>query len=210
MKTKRIHQRIPQRIPRIIHQIWLGDNRPKEWMNSFKLIYSDYEYKVWDETNIPALWNQDLFEREEKGCAKADILRYEILYRYGGVYFDSDMIALKKIPDEFLDNEFWSAYENEVYVPGLVNNAVIGCVPKHPVIKEILQGLQFRDASLPTWKRFGPGYLTEVLERYEGQKNVYESKYFHPIHFIDRKKGTENNDRLKNAYVDHKFSSTKI
>lgn len=190
-------------IPKTIHQIWLGDNKPTEWLDTFN-IYPDYT--LWTEKNIPTLYNQDLFDEQDRGCAKADILRYELLYRYGGVYFDADMVCLKKIPDSFLKDDFFTAYESEEYAPGLVNNAVIGCTPRHPIIKKLVEGLRTRDTKLPTWKRFGPGYLTEVLNEYEGQYKIHESKYFHPAHWKDKEVDP---DRLSVAYTDHKWGTTK-
>ena len=37
---------------------------------------------------------------------KADILRYELLYRFGGLYIDADIICLKPLNDLLLDNLF--------------------------------------------------------------------------------------------------------
>ncbi len=195
-------------IPKTIHQIWIGNNPPTEWINSFKEKYRGYKHILWDENMLLPFFNRLLFEEQDRGCAKADILRYEILYRYGGVYFDADMVCLKKIPDSFLKDDFFTAYESEKYLPGLVNNAVIGCVAGHPIMREMIQGLKDRDPKLPIWQRFGPGYLTESIKGHDVK--IYESRLFHPVHFIDRKKGTEDQERLKEAYVDHKFGSTNI
>lgn len=191
---------------KIIHQIWLGKNKPVKWLNTFKKMYSDYEYILWNEDNLPSLYNQEFFDKQELGCAKSDILRYEILYRYGGVYFDADMICLKKIPDSFFEDEFFTAYESEKHRPGIVNNGFMGCCPKHPVIKKMLEGLKDRDEKLPPWRRFGPGYLTETLENYNGKYKIYESKYFHPVHFLDKR----DEERLSVAYTDHQWGTTRV
>ena len=197
-------------IEKVIHQVWLGDNPPLEWIKSFKI--KGYKHILWDDKMLHPFFNRLLFEEQDRGCAKADILRYEILYRYGGIYFDTDMVLLKRIPDSFLKDDFFTAYESEEHRPGLVNNAVIGCVAGHPIMREMIQGLKDRDESLPVWKRFGPGYFTEVIDKYRESHDVkiYESALFHPVHFIDRKNGTEDKSRLKRAYVDHKFGSTNI
>ena len=42
---------------------------------------------------------------ENKGC-KSDILRYEILYQYGGIYVDTDFESIKPIPKELLKKSF--------------------------------------------------------------------------------------------------------
>jgi mannosyltransferase OCH1-like enzyme len=67
---------------------------------------------------------------------RADALRYEILHKYGGIYVDADMALVKPIQtllqrfssaDLFLGISYSEAFE--------VNNAIIGSIPQHPLIK---------------------------------------------------------------------------
>jgi inositol phosphorylceramide mannosyltransferase catalytic subunit len=189
-------------IPKIIHRIWLdGKNEcPTDWLETFRDHYSDWDYRLWTEDNIPELFNQDIFEDEMLMYARADILRYEMVYKYGGVYFDADMVSLKKIPDEFLKNEFFSAYENEELRPDLVVNAVFGAEKGHPILNRMIKELRFQDKTLPTWKYIGPEYFTKHINAYEGQKKIYPSYYFHPVHFLDKKKDKK---RIDKAYTYH-------
>ena len=52
---------------------------------------------IGDEERIKGLemQNRDIYEKETDYACKADILRYEILYQYGGVYIDADIVLLK-------------------------------------------------------------------------------------------------------------------
>ena len=51
-------------IPKKIHQIWLGEKSIpricKKWMNSWKNLNPQWEYKLWDEKNIKELNVADL------------------------------------------------------------------------------------------------------------------------------------------------------
>ena len=80
-------------IPKIIHQIWLGDQnkRPIELMKTWKELNPTWEYKVWTEKEMFPLINQMQFNQYGATYnGKANILRYEILYNYGGFFIDAD------------------------------------------------------------------------------------------------------------------------
>ena len=59
-------------------------------MNSWIEKHPDWEYMLWTEENIPKLINYKHFVATYKLSGKANIVRYELLYRYGGVYIDAD------------------------------------------------------------------------------------------------------------------------
>ena len=96
---------IDRNLPKIIHQIWLGDIEPPySFMKSVKDNHPDYDYRLWTDDNLPhPLFNQDLFDKARYYPEKADILRYELLYRFGGLYIDADIICLKPLNDLLLD-----------------------------------------------------------------------------------------------------------
>jgi inositol phosphorylceramide mannosyltransferase catalytic subunit len=88
-------------IPKIIHQIWIqgADVVPKRYtnkINSLKTHNPEYQYILWDETNI--LKELDKLDVKYKNTyfklehlhQKADFGRYCLLYSYGGVYVDID------------------------------------------------------------------------------------------------------------------------
>ncbi|XP_023335541.1 uncharacterized protein LOC111706843 [Eurytemora carolleeae] len=64
---------------------------------------------------------KDLFDQEENIGGKSDILRYEIVYRNGGVYFDTDSISLKPffslLTNSFVSQNYdgWNNIQNSVF-----------------------------------------------------------------------------------------------
>src|SRR5262249_19779423 len=87
----------PARIPRPIHQAWIGTQPPSvAWLRSWSEQHSGWEYRLWTEQNIPwPLRNQAQFDASPQYCGKSDILRYELLLRFGGIYVDADMRCLR-------------------------------------------------------------------------------------------------------------------
>jgi len=79
-------------IPKIIHQIWIGTalSRPERWMNTWREMNPGWEYKLGSDGNLPPLVNQTQFDLMPFYPGKADILRYELLNAYGGIYVDAD------------------------------------------------------------------------------------------------------------------------
>ena len=88
-------------IPRIIHQIWIGPkNPPMHWINTvIDFCHTNgYVYKLWRDADVVTLGliNKKAFDDEPSWAGKADVLRYEILYRHGGIYIDADSMIINQ------------------------------------------------------------------------------------------------------------------
>jgi mannosyltransferase OCH1-like enzyme len=68
----------------------------------------------------------------EAGSALANLIRAEDLYHNGGVYIDSDVEVYRPF-DSLLGCEAFAAWEDPSYIP----NAVMGCRPHHPAMREV-------------------------------------------------------------------------
>ena len=86
-------------IPRILHLIWVGENAAPHYFHSnvskWKELMPLWEVRVWSNSDITIEHFPediiDLLGRVKKGAQKADIMRYFIIEKYGGVYMDSDV-----------------------------------------------------------------------------------------------------------------------
>jgi hypothetical protein len=201
--TKSVLQNSSQefyKIPKIIHQIWIGSKTPPiNLMNTWKNKHSDYEYILWNEDEIKK--RQLNFECLQQIntineiCGKVDIIRWEILYKYGGIAIDADSYCIEPFDDFFLDNGGFATFENENCRENLIAIGTMGFAPKHPLCKEIIEHIK-SDACLQTIKSFkawysvGPVLLTNCLQ-YKTNKypdiKIYPSHYFLPIHFTGLK-----------------------
>lgn len=90
---------INNNIPKIIHLIWVGDNDPPPYfelyMKQWQELMPDWEVRAWRNEDITVEhFPESILERInlcEKGAQKADIMRYFIIEKYGGIYLDSDV-----------------------------------------------------------------------------------------------------------------------
>src|SRR5688572_30025403 len=97
-----VRQHLRLRIPRTFHRIWLGGGMPQQYElygESWLHWHPQWRMITWTENNLPPLQNQRQFDDAGIWAQKADIARYEILYRYGGVYIDTDFECLQNIED---------------------------------------------------------------------------------------------------------------
>lgn len=95
-------------IPKIIHQIWLGPHSPPiDWLNTWKNGFCakyNWVYKLWRESDVEELniVNHTEYKYADNYQQKSDIVRYEVLYRFGGIYLDCDMIWLNSNLEDYL------------------------------------------------------------------------------------------------------------
>lgn len=107
-------------IPKIVHQIWVGDSPPiniQKCINSVKHFSEDYNYILWDYTELSKLDNIPNFVtnlyHEKKYAEYSDYMRIHILSVYGGIYLDADIQLVKHL-DIPLDINAIGCSENDV------------------------------------------------------------------------------------------------
>lgn len=132
-------------ISEIIHYCWFGGKEKPEivlkCIESWKKYMPEYEIMEWNENNYDVF--KIPFLKEAYECKKwafvSDYVRFDVIDQYGGIYFDTDVELLKRIPDEILSQNAFTGFEYAGKVsPGLVYAAS----KNNPVTKEILHYYQ--------------------------------------------------------------------
>ena len=152
------------RIPKLLHLIWIGPKAPPKemtsWTKDFAEKHPDWNVRVWRDKDIDGmkLVNRSAYDDMKEWCGKADIARYEILYRHGGLYIDADTVWLGEAPYPFKGDFNVFQEDNKLYA-----NGVIATVPGHPILKTMIDSIQHSfDPSQPAWISVGPTLLTRV------------------------------------------------
>jgi Glycosyltransferase sugar-binding region containing DXD motif len=179
-------------IPKKLHLIWIGDEskRPEKLIESWRQMNPSYSVRVWGNQDLlAAQWMtivqiQAWLTREVNGAA--DVMRWEILYRHGGVAVDADSRCVRPLEDWLLEPDCFAVWENEIARPGLIACGAMGCVPGHPLIGQIISDIA-SDQDLTgkmAWEKVGPGRLTDTVRKHRfADITVYPSHYFIPRHF---------------------------
>src|ERR1035437_13952 len=91
-------------IPKLIHQIWIGGKIPDKFKRLSETWIEKnptWTYRLWgnDDVKDLNLVNKILYDRASNVGIKSDILRYEILYTFGGISVDTDFECIKSFDD---------------------------------------------------------------------------------------------------------------
>ena len=185
-------------IPKIIHQLWIGDRIPPiNLMNTWKDKHPDFEYIYWNEAefekrNMIFRCVKQIEEIDEIN-GKADIMRWEILYKYGGVFVDADTICIEPLDDYFMTKKAFALFENENIRDSLIATTYMGFVPQYRLCKDIVNWIDSDESThfinkMFAWGSVGPGLLSRFLDTgYYKDFSVFPSHCLLPTHFTGLK-----------------------
>jgi len=148
-------------------------------MDTWRRAHPDWEYRVW--TSEHGWENQAQIDRMPEWNGKADIMRYEILEREGGILVDADSECVKPLEESFLDHDCFACFENETVLPGLVATGYVGACAGNRLMRACVEGIKPQLLDLPAWVCVGPVFFTAMARGYEGI-HVFPSRMFIPTH----------------------------
>lgn len=180
---------LTHKLPKKIHQIWLGGTIPtkyKEYTDTWKKFHPDWEYRLWTDSDVSEvdIPRRDLFDSIGNPGQKSDFLRYHILNQLGGIYVDADFECLKPFDTlsyaEFLVGVGFPAAP-QLFI------GLIGSIPNHPITSALVSSLDRVRGG--TWKNIfnttGPNFFTSVffgvVKKYIEGVVVLPTDYFYPF-----------------------------
>ena len=166
------HNHVPvegvYQIPRLIHFIWLGSEIPPKVtkiVQTWEKWHPEWTVRIWTDEDVPSLGlqNQTAFYCAINFGEKSDILRYEILYTYGGVYADIDFECLQPFDSLHQTCDFYTGINRD---NRCLLNGLIGARQGHPILKACIDNLQIvkgdHDAER-IMQQTGPYYFTRMF-----------------------------------------------
>ena len=158
------------KIPKIIHYCWFGPSAMPELerrcVKGWEQLYPDYRFLFWNEKNFDVTKVPYVREAYEAGKYSfvSDYVRLDVLYRYGGIYLDTDVELFERL-EPLMGNDAFFAFEHW----NLLNTGLgCGCIPLHPVIKDLrslYHRMCFRNADGSLNLTSCPEYHTEYFQK---------------------------------------------
>lgn len=207
-------------IPALIHYCWFSRNpiptTLQKYIDSWRRYCPDYKIIEWNEDNYDIHSNRftEIAYKEKKWAFVSDYARFDILYRYGGFYFDTDVEIIRNIDDlryrnAFLCTEKW----------GIINSGGgCGFIPKHNMIKKIIDtrekccseidnGTITFEASgyYDTLPFLSMGFKPNDSLQNIGDVVIYPSEYFLPYNYLNGK-----TEITHNTYSIHHFAESWV
>lgn len=133
-------------IPKIIHYCWFGRNplpeSAQKCITSWRKFFPDYEIKEWNEDSfnvniVP--YTQEAYS-VKKYAFVSDYARFWILYKYGGLYFDTDVEVIKPMDDIIARGGFMGIEVDgkDGTFPQIAPGLGLGIEAAHPIYKSVL------------------------------------------------------------------------
>ena len=206
-------------IPKIIHYCWFGrgplPELAQKCIASWKKYLPDYEIKE---------WNEDIFDvniipytaeayQAKKYAFVSDYARFWILYRYGGIYFDTDVEVIRPI-DDIIERGNFMGFETDPKPQLKADASEASVAPGLGLIKKMLDFYKGRHFEFVPG---GVGQLTIVhiatevlrkagLKQQQGIQQVddmwiYPAEYFCPINLKTGRIHVKPNTRTIHHYA---------
>jgi len=204
------------KIPKKIHYCWFGRGEKPELvqkcLNSWKVHLPEYQIIEWNEDTLDIKLNTYMKEAYEakKYAFVSDYVRVYALYRYGGIYLDTDVEVFKSFNDLLHHESFWG-FEQENYIA----TSTIGAAKGNPIIEIFLdsyRGKRFIKENGNFDELTNVAVVTDILKKQgiimngkyqelSGLAIFYPQTYFSPYDYINcRKFITENTYTLHHFY----------
>lgn len=144
---------------------------PTAWMNTWQKKNPSMKHLVWREKDLEefGLRFKDKYDYlKTRGILQGacDIVRVEILERFGGVYVDADSICLAPIEDApFMNSDFFVGRDYDHRRGKYINrvaNGTIGSISNHPILKDYLE--RIGQSGIFKWWRLGGAMLTDCIK----------------------------------------------
>jgi mannosyltransferase OCH1-like enzyme len=162
-------------IPKLLHQTAKTADIPERWrgyQQKLRALHPDWEYRLWtDADNLEFVKREypdfyDVFVKLPKNIMRADVIRYLLLYRLGGLYMDLDYEMLR--PFDLLEHEAVLPWE----IDGeRIGNALMAAVPGHPFFKRVIDDLKANPPlgeDVDVLTSTGPHFLSRILREASG------------------------------------------
>ena len=220
MRSTRFSARLA--IPKIIHHTWIGDDPlpegAQEMIEKWRHHHLEWEMRLWTRGNLPPMQNQALYHSSKNTGHRADILRYELMYQFGGVYVDMDMECQKPIDDLIKNCEGFAGWIQPTRVETCIQYleiAILGAVPGHSLFARVLDEIpasfaahESESVSVRTGPQFfQPQYLAWRAEgeQYRGEHRdfrLFQPSLFYPYTWEEKERGW---DAHPEAYAVHRW-----
>ena len=201
-------------IPKKIHYCWFGrSEKPalaKKCIASWRKFMPDYEIVEWNEDNFDVNYNAytEMCYEQKKFAFLTDYLRLLIVEEHGGIYFDTDVEALRSF-DDFLQLPAFVGFENDTHI---ATGLGFGAEPHNPAIQQMLRAYDpLLDGAHGVLGC--PKLNTEALQklglRLDGKAqtlpnvSVFPAEYFNPRNSV-----TGELTKTENTYSIHWYSAS--
>lgn len=136
--------------------------------------------------------NRTYLEQSNNYGEKSDILRYEIVYRFGGVYVDCDFECYKELTLFHHMYDFYTGLQPLDTNRVQLGCALFGAVPNHPIMRSCVENIKHNRHIPQIVAKTGPIFFTREFYKTAGRSTLkdiaFPASYFYPRGYEERHK----------------------
>ncbi len=144
---------------------------------------------VIDSTRL-AYENKKFYDEAINYGEKSDILKWEIVYRFGGVYVDTDFECLQPLDQYHHTFDLYTGLQPLDTNMVQLGAAIYGAIPQHPVMKACVDMIKHNQDIQQIIVKTGPIHFTKVFAHFAGKTGLRDvalpSSYFYPCGYEQR------------------------
>lgn len=213
------------KIPKLIHQIWLGGKLPAEYHDfraSWIYHHPNWQFIFWTDSTLnydqgavvdsfatleKALKNnvkfivvdiksilfdnRIFFDKATNYGESSDILKWEIVYRFGGLYVDTDYECLKPLDQLHYMYDFYTGIVPLDTNFSQLGAALYGATPGHPIMQQCVLGIKDNQHIAQIVIKTGPIHFTKsfckaAMDQQHQINIALPASYFYPCGYEQR------------------------
>lgn len=157
-----------EKIPQIIHYCWFGKGKKPEifekCIQSWKIYMPQAQIVEWNESNIDVSscpFVKMAYENK-KYAFVTDVVRLQVVYKYGGVYLDTD-VELSTSLDDLMEYDAFFFFQNQNQIN---TGQGFGAKPNNKLIKKMLDDYENMEFTLENLKNIAcPVINTKTIKK---------------------------------------------
>jgi len=170
-------------VPNIAHFLWIGSGIPAKYVkniNNFASHNNEYQVILWQDVkktpgklsdkvevrHVSSVLRENLqvkaiFEQLEGVGARSDLLKYQIVFKFGGIYLDTDTVSIQPLGNRL--KQSFVAYRLSPYFN--IQSSIFGFAKSSRFLQFVLAAAKLHFASpdfqkLSVPEQFGPTFFT--------------------------------------------------
>lgn len=134
--------------------------------------------------------NRGFYDKAVNYGEKSDILKWEIVYRFGGVYVDTDFECLQAMDVYHHTYDFYTGIQPLDTNMVQLGAALYGAIPHHPILKACVENIKFNQHINQIVVKTGPIHFTKTFLTVAGRTGLRDvalpASYFYACGYEQR------------------------
>lgn len=140
-------------IPKILHMIWVGEKEPAQYfwnnLNKWRKLMPHWSFMIWTNDML----SEDLIDRSylnlikqtHSGAQAADLLRWYVIYKWGGHYVDADVTPIKSLDEiDCKEHPIILCHDLPITCDYIASGYIAGC-ENHKLFQRLVQKMYHID-----------------------------------------------------------------